>query len=92
MSVGFLLRWFKTESFRSEVERMSRGSTFSRVMLRDFESIKIPVPSPEVQNNLTREYQRIDEARAPIALVLGLIKDLESIDGRLLAAQMEETR
>jgi type I restriction-modification system DNA methylase subunit len=92
LSVGFLLRWFKTESFRSEVERMSRGSTFSRVMLRDFESIKIPVPSPEFQNNLTREFQRIDEARAPIALVLGLIKNLESIDGRLLAAQLKETR
>ena len=92
LSVGFLLRWFRTESFRSEVERLSRGSTFSRVMLRDFESIKIPVPSPDLQNNLTHEFRRLDEARAPIALVLGLIKDLESIDSRLLAAQLEETR
>jgi restriction endonuclease S subunit len=91
LSVEFLLRWFRTESFRSEVERLSRGSTFSRVTFGDFESIKIPVPSPEVQNNLTREFRRIDEARAPIALVLGLIKDLESIDGRLLAAQLGKT-
>lgn len=85
---GFLDAWFRTPSFRREMDRLARGQTIQRVAFTDFMKIKIPIPPLATQEAAADRLNSLSGAEQTYRAAADAIGDVRARVLEDLAVQM----